>query len=393
MKYYLYTHIGSGNRGCEATARSLYKMLGSNRDKFCVFSENKIEEKKCETEKYATVYYTPSISGMKPLTSVLPRVLSKFKIDELASTKYRYKDLFNVVEQGGVGLSTGGDVFCYNQSLANKIGYLTKNMKKKGNKIFLMACSIAEENITPKTLEILKEYDCIFPRESLTAENLKKKGLSNIKIYPDPAFVLDCEPVCKELFSSNVDYVGINFSCYTNHGYNIGEKYLTIVKFMKYILENTNMNIILIPHVFWDAENDIELLRLLQKEFSQENRVVLIDKEYKSTQLKYIISKCRFFVGSRTHSVIGAYSSNVPTLAVGYSIKSRGIAKDIFGDYKNYVFDSNNLDDYDMFLEKFLYIVEHEKEICRILKEKNIVFKQQLEEQSMFMKSVVENEK
>ena len=35
------------------------------------------------------------------------------------------------------------------------------------------------------------------------------------------------------------------------------------------------------------------------------------------------------FIGARTHAVISAYSMCVPTIALGYSIKSRGIAKDL----------------------------------------------------------------
>ena len=39
----------------------------------------------------------------------------------------------------------------------------------------------------------------------------------------------------------------------------------------------------------------------------------------------------------RTHATIAAYSSCVPTLVVGYSIKARGIAKDLFGTDEGYV--------------------------------------------------------
>ena len=59
-----------------------------------------------------------------------------------------------------------------------------------------------------------------------------------------------------------------------------------------------------------------------------------------------MISQCRFFIGSRTHSVIAAYSSGVPTLALGYSIKSKGIAQDIFGEYETYAVSYTHLDVY-----------------------------------------------
>ena len=42
------------------------------------------------------------------------------------------------------------------------------------------------------------------------------------------------------------------------------------------------------------------------------------------------------FIGARTHATIAAYSPR-PTLVVGYSIKARGIAKDLFGTDEGYV--------------------------------------------------------
>lgn len=53
--------------------------------------------------------------------------------------------------------------------------------------------------------------------------------------------------------------------------------------------------------------------------------------------MKSIIAQCCFFVGARTHATIAAYSSCVPTLVVGYSVKARGIARDIFGTEEEYV--------------------------------------------------------
>ena len=54
-------------------------------------------------------------------------------------------------------------------------------------------------------------------------------------------------------------------------------------------------------------------------------------------ELKGYIARCRFFIGARTHATIAAYSSGVPTLVAGYSVKSRGIARDIFGTEEGYV--------------------------------------------------------
>ena len=99
---------------------------------------------------------------------------------------------------------------------------------------------------------------------------------------------------------------------------------------MEEILSNTDMRICLIPHVVWEYNNDRKPLISLYKKFKDTNRVILLE-DHNCEELKGFISRCRFFVGARTHATIAAYSTCVPTLVVGYSIKSRGIATDLFG--------------------------------------------------------------
>ena len=72
-------------------------------------------------------------------------------------------------------------------------------------------------------------------------------------------------------------------------------------------------------------------------------------------QLKGYIAKCRFFVGARTHATIAAYSTEVPTLVVGYSIKSRGIAKDIFGSEENYVIPIEQIKEENKLTQAFIW--------------------------------------
>ncbi len=52
----------------------------------------------------------------------------------------------------------------------------------------------------------------------------------------------------------------------------------------------------------------------------------------------------------------------MPTIALGYSVKARGIARDIFGEEK-YVLDFNSLTDAEPLKKEFLAMVENENEI------------------------------
>ena len=80
-----------------------------------------------------------------------------------------------------------------------------------------------------------------------------------------------------------------------------------------------------------------------------------------AAQLKGYIARCRFFIGARTHATIAAYSTCVPTLVVGYSVKSRGIAIDLFGTEENYVLPVQNLKQENEFCNAFDWLTKNEK--------------------------------
>lgn len=53
----------------------------------------------------------------------------------------------------------------------------------------------------------------------------------------------------------------------------------------------------------------------------------------------------------------------MPTLVLGYSVKSRGIARDLFGNEENYVLPVQSLQEPDELTKHFRWLVGHEKEI------------------------------
>lgn len=59
-------------------------------------------------------------------------------------------------------------------------------------------------------------------------------------------------------------------------------------------------------------------------------------------QLKQLISQCDWFIGARTHATIAAMSTNVPVGSIAYSLKARGINRDLFG-HERYLLPTNEL--------------------------------------------------
>ena len=138
---------------------------------------------------------------------------------------------------------------------------------------------------------------------------------------------------------------------------------------MEYILLSSDDKIALIPHVVWQHNDDRELLKLLYDRFSESGRVFLIEDQ-NCMSLKNIIANSEYFIGARTHSTIAAYSSKVPTLVMGYSNKAKGIAKDLFGTYENFVLPVQSITKKNELKDAYEWLVEHKDEVLNIYDQK-----------------------
>lgn len=362
-KYLMYPHAGSGNHGCEAIVRSTVAILERNNMKndIIVYSANPQQD----------ISY-----GLESICSVrlqnLP--ITKFSLDYIKALFLRYllnnkdaynivsfKDMFNRSKFNTVALSIGGDNYCYGHP--ENIYFMNKNIRNNGAKSVLWGCSVEPDHIDEKMKKDLEGYDLIVARESISYEALKKIN-SNTKIYPDPAFILDKKELPLPEGFSEGNTIGINVSpmimSYEKQGGATMENYFSL---MEHIINTTNMNIALISHVEWDHNNDLIPLKNLYDRFMSTGRVVLIGSGYDCMELKGFISQLRMFIAARTHASIAAYSTCVPTLVVGYSVKARGIAKDIFGTEKGYVIPVQDLKNKSDLITAFDIIMKNEDSI------------------------------
>ena len=130
-------------------------------------------------------------------------------------------------------------------------------------------------------------------------------------------------------------------------------------KLIDHILQTSDNSVALIPHVMWNNNDDRLTLAELYRGYECNARVFLFP-DMSCQQVKYVISKCRFFIGARTHATIAAYSSLVPTLVVGYSVKARGIARDLFGTEDGYVLPVQSLQTSDALIGAYEWLVAEE---------------------------------
>lgn len=362
-KFFLYGHNGSGNHGCEAIVRSTCKILreGFGDIDITLASGNTSEDKKYELDKVINLVNEKNTVSKLSLPYINAYLNIKLKKNGLESEKLAYRKTFYNADKDTIAFSIGGDNYCYPGY--ERFTMLHNMLRERNIKTVLWGCSVEPSKINDFMKEDLVNYDLIIARETLTYEALKNIG-ANVKLYPDPAFQLD--KIEKELpknFKEN-NTVGINISpMVMNKESVLGITIENYTALIKYILENTDMNVALIPHVIWEDNNDDRKpSKFLYDKFKDTNRVVLIEDD-NCEVLKGYISRCRFFIGARTHSTIAAYSTCVPTLVVGYSIKAKGIAKDIFGTYENYVIPVQNLKNKGDLLKSFKWMLDREESI------------------------------
>ena len=398
----LYMHAGSGNHGCEAIVNSLCHMMkedavlvsyrGSEDEQYTLKNLCEIkQERSFKEHKLAHLFYYAY------------RMLTK---DAASFLRYRYEDIFKQ-PMSPLAISIGGDNYCYDSMLSD-LRLANLAFTQKGTKTVLLGCSIEPELLkrgqgaqAERILEDLSRYHLIIARESLTYHALcaafkKRQEESNHNIsnhnnsnhnnsnnktpetlnvpgivqIPDPAFTLGYvrKKVPDGFWKGNT--VGVNVSPLIQKSESIpGITMKCYEELIEWIIEHTDMQIALIPHVVWKNNDDRKPLSELYEKYKSTERLLQIP-DGSCEELKGYISQCRFFVGARTHATIAAYSTCVPTLVVGYSVKAAGIAQDLFGSTEHYVLPVQSLKDPQDLVQGFQWLMEQEDSIREHLQRK-----------------------
>lgn len=360
MNISLYAHGGSANHGCEALARSTIQSLEKG-NKFTLLSERPEEDLKYELNEIARIE-----SSRDPLPEGLKGLLYKLKMKFMHDECIYYQTIYrNAIRKSGntdLAIAIGGDNYCY-KGFAEQFGVLNDMFTSHKVPCILWGCSIDPHRINKHLIEYLSKYQSITARESITYKALKESGIKNLYLIPDIAFKLKkIERKLPEGFSPT-NTVGINLSpLISGYESNKGITFANYEHLIAFILQYTDLNIALIPHVVWSHNDDRTTLNRLYQQYKSSDRIILLE-DCNAMELKGYISRCRFLIAARTHASIAGYSTGVPTLVVGYSVKAVGIASDLFGTAKNYVLPVNALSREEELTEAFSWLMKQEENI------------------------------
>ncbi len=360
-------HTGSLNRGCEAIIKSTAKILGRYGVKTVLATFEKEDDFNSGVSEFDEVISYSNLKDSNILEYVFAGISSKCFNYKRPLHYLIQRNVWKAIEKN-IAVNVGGDTYCYDKPYISM--FLNAHAKKNNIPCVLWGCSIEKDVIDDEIFRDLETYTMIFPRETLTYDNLVQVGIQTEKLYlmADPAFTLDTQEVQLPANFMRNNMLGVNLSpIVMNSARNKDLAMQSCCEIIDYAIKNTTMNIALIPHVYTENTEDILPLRQLFLRYKHTNRVVLFSEYYNCKQLKYIISQCRFLVAARTHATIAGYSSCIPTLAIGYSIKSKGIANDIFGKHDGYVCSVQDLKDKGELLAAFRSIEKEEIHIKTLL--------------------------
>lgn len=354
MKIFYAGHNNFGNRGCEALVRSVSGLIRENYPncEFITPSVNiDLDARQWPDAK--------SKSGIQFIEAA--RFPSKLKwwnrvrrfvpaVEKVGRPSYSLPShIRDAIQASHAVVMTGGDTISLDYdlpSLYDHAGYIDE-AKRQGKKAFLWGASVGPFSRLPHVEKLMKshlsQYDAITVRESETFRYLSALGVKNVVQVTDPAFTMypeafDCQSI---LPAGAKGIIGINVSPLIRgfRGDEASKASLDrdVALFARELAETHGYGVVLLPHVGpldgnpWNSDYHYMKGLVEQYDLTHPN-IVLAPSNLNAAQLKFLISKFRFFIGARTHATIGAFSTLVPTISIAYSVKAKGINKDLFGD-------------------------------------------------------------
>lgn len=385
LKILLFFHGGSGNRGCEAIIRTAVKLLKTD-DRIKTIALSSADPNSDRIIPNIDVLHldkNSTIDKFSP-TGVISAIKVKFFKDERFAYQKIHESIIKLIPQYDLFLSIGGDNYCYGEQ--HGIYEIDRQIKKAGKKLVLWGASIGKEDLSEQKVKDLKSFDLILARETLTEKILKDAGLKNVELVADGAFLMGKSELPLPSNWREGKTIGFNFSplVFKKNPDSKAAAFALIL----HILETTDFTVCFLPHVILHGNDDYEILKEFYEKFKKSERVILLPNNLNATEYKGYIARMKFFIGARTHATIAAYSCSVPTMVLGYSVKSKGIAQDIFGEEK-LVLDLSEISDTRKLIAKFEEMIDDEVSLKETLQLRIPEIKKKAEKASDYVMNIV----
>ncbi|MFH1897590.1 MAG: polysaccharide pyruvyl transferase family protein [Candidatus Desantisbacteria bacterium] len=401
----LFVLAGNGpydNRGCEAIVRGTVEILREyfNDPRFVVASvfhdRNQFHSQCFGETNNAITHISINTAKRYNFTWQLRQINRILHLQNIAF--YPYKNMDLPVKEAIAVLSIGGDNYSLSYSKPDLYLALDDFVLKRNSPLIIWGASVGPFDKDPdfeaKIIPHLKNINGIFARESLTVEYLAERGvIDNVYRVADPAVLMKpIKPKDDKIpFQILKESIGINLSPlmarYVTNG-NMDELKATASEFISKILNKTDRQVVLVPHVIHSQSNDYNFLKEIEKSIKKyRGRVFVLPPTLSAAETKWAIAQMKIFAGARTHSTIAALSSCVPTLSFAYSVKAFGINKDFYG-HTEYCLNPEELNS-DIILSKILELIQNHNEIQAKLQENLPKIQEMAMQAGLFLREIL----
>jgi len=261
------------------------------------------------------------------------------------------------LESADLLVSTGGDNYSLDYGLVSLHTMMAMDgaAMDRGIPTVLWGASVGPFDGAPAPVQRavarhLRRFDLVVARETLSQSWLRSQGVDErLALACDPAFSMKPEPVALAGFwprEGEKGTVAVNLSPLIRRYHAAGSTGRPLEdEAAAFIagLADEGYGVLLLPHVVGQSGSPVKcdhalLSGLRARTGTGGGRIAIAPRALNAPQLKYALSRCRFVLAARTHATIGALSSGVPTVSIAYSLKAKGINRDLFGDAR-YVLD------------------------------------------------------
>lgn len=345
--FYLSGQRTFGNRGCEAIVRSTVGLLRAQ------FGDIRVLVPSVHVDRDRAQWPDAAESGVSFVNAYLPRHagywvnLQRLPLRFLKRMGWPFPMPGWLRQQiAGVDavLAVGGDNYSLDYRIPSPAMGIDKLAMDLGKPVILWGASVGpfekEPDFVDSAARHLARMDLVAVRESVSYGYLTQTlGLDNVVQMADPAFTLGKQTVELAGFwpAGENGILGMNVSALIER-YKQQDQDLRaeVADFIRHAVREHGLGVLLVPHVNplegQHAGGDASYMAgLLERLRDLGNSVIMMPHKLNAAQIKYVIGHLRFFMGARTHATIAALSSGVPTVSIAYSVKARGINRDIFG--------------------------------------------------------------
>jgi colanic acid/amylovoran biosynthesis protein len=237
---------------------------------------------------------------------------------------------------------SGGDLYCSDYGHVNLSHFLEPIhwAHSLGVPCVLLAQSVGIfKNDTDLELwkQTAKKITLITVREPLSRDYLvNETGVnpSKIIITADTAFLLDTDRIAADCVrrSGSLPTVAVSISQGICDWSGVGhDLHISAwVSLIRRILDDWGCRVLIVPHVHETYCDDRIVSTKVWRALGFDSRVMLAGADHTALEYKGMISECEMVIAERMHASLAGFSSCVPTVPIGYSIKARGITAQLF---------------------------------------------------------------